>query len=220
MCSSDLYVFGDDNICNSIHRMSSKDLIKETLDLNTSIMVKFDSPHSIIQDKIARSPGYSHKRNKAIVNFLEHGALLESNQARFGLEVNLGAHNVKDIYSIYALRFLAGIYPDICLSMVCDSLNKLMTGSQISGLSHAEIEDVMAGILFINNTFGIKDYGFSPFFGVLKCAQISLYSMYLTGGGDIYFSCCGNTKEKIGNYRDIGIQARSEERRVGKEGRL
>ena len=82
-----------------------------------------------------------------------------------------------------------------------------MTGSQISGLSHAEIEDVMAGILFINNTFGIKDYGFSPFFGVLKCAQISLYSMYLTGGGDIYFSCCGNTKEKIGNYRDIGIQA-------------
>lgn len=201
------YVFGDDEICTSIHHVGARDLIKETLDLGTSVMVKFDSPRSDIQDRIVRSSGYAKKRNTAIVNFLEHGNLTASNQSRFGLEVNLGAHNAQDIYSIYALRFLAGIYPDICLSMVCDSLDGLMTGSRISGLTHAEIEDVFAGILFVNSALGIRDYGVSPFFGVLKCAHVSLGSLYLTGGGDIYFSCCGNTRGKIGNYREMGIPA-------------
>jgi len=212
------YVYGDNQWASKVHGMSGEEMIQKTLDLGASIMVKFDSLRSDVQDKIVRVDGYSHKRDEAIRRFLEIGNLGYGAASRFGLEVNLGEHNVDDIFAVYALRKLAGIYVDICLSMDCGALGAIQTRDAISGLSNEQVAEVIAGILFMNQTLDIRDDGVSPYIGVMRCSQVSLPSLYINGGGNIYFACCGNTKRLLGNARETSIQdAREQAIKISQE---
>jgi hypothetical protein len=199
------YIFGNDDVSRRVHGISGDDVIDRTLDLGASVMIKYDSPRAEVQDRLVRKPGYTEKRNEAIKRFLRRN-IRDGETSRFGLETNLGLHNFGDVSDIYSLRHLVGLYPDICLTMDCGALERIMGEDKVSGLTRKQIEEVYAGIHFLNENLGMRDNGVSPYIGVMKCSQVSLPSLYLTGGGDIYFACCGDTKDKIGNVREMSIK--------------
>lgn len=197
-------IIGDDEFSQRVHNINGDQLVDRILDLGASFMIKFDSPISSIQDELVNTKKYSEKRNNAIKKNLRNKKIRENPEdgVRMGLETNLGGHNIKDIFHMYALRKLLGVYVDVCLTMDCNKFKK--NGSKLTGITQEDVENVYFGIYYMNKILEIPYEGISPYIGGVLCSQVSLSNIYVNYGGEIFFSCCGND-ERIGNFRQNNI---------------
>jgi MoaA/NifB/PqqE/SkfB family radical SAM enzyme len=197
-------IFGNDNIYNS------NQLAQKLFELNTSILLSFQSFNYQVQDKIVGNiPGYTDLRNRALEILIKVG-FNKSSPTRLALCSNpITKMNYSEIFKIYVFCRERNILPVNAALMV--------SGKQINAeflkkndVSDDEKEEIFIKIYEYNINNGIqtleeiKKEGISCMPGIHPCNQIT-NGLYLTCNGNV-IRCPGDNNKPLGNTRISSIK--------------
>ncbi|MBA7544500.1 hypothetical protein ES705_36856 [subsurface metagenome] len=175
-------VIGNDKLANKLHGISGKEIAKRLLDLNCTIMLKYEHPDAK-QDLIVNRNGYSVLRNNALKILID----LKFNSykiTRLGFGIVLLKSNYVESRKIYEFAIRNNIYPLICPIMPIGKMKikkerlKLLPSKQ-------EIIELKKDLKKIRDKENIYVTSISDFPGGLPC-DISRTGFYIDDIGNAF----------------------------------
>ncbi|GEM_PF-3259581 len=146
-------VLGSDELARKIHGMSAWNLVKRLLELNTTIMLKYDSLSEA--DKITKREGYTKMRDNALEKLLLAG-FTKFNPTHLGFGVVVTSRNIIELPKIYDFALKNNIYFLGCYLMPIGRAEKEEKRFLIQP-SAVAVKEVSASLYKIAYDYGVRE---------------------------------------------------------------
>lgn len=165
------------------------------LNLNASVILKFNSFNERLQDKFAGVFGYAKKRNEALDILMQKG-FNKGRKTRLGIDSVITQENKKEILDIFRFCRDNNIFPMI--------KSFIPTGKAFHKIESEILKKELSEILTKAKEIDEKEYGIMhegqpPYMGGFRCDQIN-HALFVNINGDT-FDCPGQLRY-LGNVRN------------------
>jgi MoaA/NifB/PqqE/SkfB family radical SAM enzyme len=167
-------------------------------DRKTSLMVKLHTLDKAKEDQIVGRKGYSEERDRNLRALLEDGRFTSQSPTRLGIENVLASSNTNELATMYEyFKIYRNVFIDIDPPIPIGRTGTLEEAEKAGLMPQEELKQLATQIYKINQKYGIKFEGISPYFGGPPCSQLP-NGVYITLSGKVN-PCCGG----IGETGDI-----------------
>ncbi|MFA5049903.1 MAG: radical SAM protein [Candidatus Micrarchaeia archaeon] len=190
------YILGDDSLCQKLHGMDGKTMIKLLKELDVSILFGVTSFNSEYEDGVVGRIGFHKAREEAIRRLCEAGfnEFVPGQATRLAMVFNpITPYNINEIYDAYVWARERNIHPISSPTMVAgkglDTISSILPDKDKLIDLYVKI-NLWAIEHEVYTLSDIKKYGVASYVGGHWCNQISV-GMFMRGDG-IVLRCPGD----------------------------
>ncbi|WP_013320841.1 radical SAM protein [Gloeothece verrucosa] len=166
-------------------------------ELGASIVLKFESMDTQVQDKMVRQKGYGESCYQTLQTLIEAG-FTQSSPTRLGIHTVVTPHNIDDVTNILRMSRQNNIFPYI--SSLIPGGNALDNdGSAI--ITREESLNIIKILAEVDKTFGIEYTPTLPVAAGFVCNQINV-GLFINLYGDIFE--CSACESVLCNVIEVG----------------
>jgi MoaA/NifB/PqqE/SkfB family radical SAM enzyme len=194
------YTLGEDKFGGDIYRA-----IDFLADRSISLMIKLHTLNREKEDTIVRRKGYAERRDRILRALLDDGRFTDATPTSLGIENVLSSQDIPELLGIYEyFKIMRNVFVDIDPPIPVGRTGTLEEAEKAGLMSQEKLKELAVGIYRLNQKYGIRFNGVSPYFGGNPCTQLP-NGVYLTLSGKV-LTCCGGDEE-IGNIRESSLKS-------------
>jgi MoaA/NifB/PqqE/SkfB family radical SAM enzyme len=190
--------FGDDDLSYKIHKLKACDLIKNILELDISIVLKYNSFKPDVQDYLVGVKGSGEKIQKGLNNLLKMD-FNRKGTSKLAIQSILTPYNIEEIPELYRFARRNNIFPYF------ETVLKKGSASENSNiyLTDDQIKDIFLQLLEIDKKEFHIEWFPAPSFVGFFCTEL-YYGMFIDNFG--YLKPCAGIHVQLDNYNNKSLK--------------